>query len=310
MTVFILICIQLLFVPAVSPAVIGIIRKVKALLQNRRGAGIVQPYRDLWKLFHKDEVISKDTSWIFRCAPTIIFGVTLVIAAGIPVLSRQSTFAPVGDFLVFVYLMALATFFLALAGMDAASSFGGFGSSREMTFAALIEGGLVFCLLTVALVTGSGNIAGMAEAIGSVTPMQIIPIIVAWIGFLIALVAENARVPVDNPATHLELTMIHEAMILEYSGKRLALMEWASFNKLLIFIVVAVQLFLPWGIPVSTAPAVIAVAFAILIAKSLCIAIGIGVLESSIAKLRIFAVPSLLFTSFMLGVIAVVISIF
>lgn len=302
--------VQVVFVPAISPLMVGCIRKVKAMMQNRRGAGVLQPYRDLWKLFHKDEVISTDASWVFRFAPFLVFGVTLVIALGLPILTNVSVVAATGDFLLFVYLMALGTFFLALAGMDAASAFGGFGSSREMTFAALIEGGLVFCLLTVAMVTGSGTFSGMAAAVGSLTAVQIIPIIVAWAGFLIALIAENARVPVDNPATHLELTMVHEAMILEYSGKRLALMEWASFNKLLIFTLLAVQLFLPWGVGAITTSAALAMGALVVFGKCAAIAVGIGVLESSIAKLRIFAVPSLLFTSFMLGVIAVVISIF
>ncbi|MDO8509695.1 MAG: NADH-quinone oxidoreductase subunit H, partial [bacterium] len=223
--------IQLVLVPAISPLFIGIVRKIKARLQNRVGASIIQPYFDLRKLFNKNEVISEDASWIFRFAPYLIFAVTLIVGASIPLFTTILANTFLSDFLVIVYLIALSTFFLALAGIDVGSAFGGFGSSREMTVAALTEGGLIFSLLAVALAVHSTNLFTMAAAVSGLSLASIAPILLAFFAFLIALLAETARFPFDNPATHLELTMIHEAMILEYSGKRLALIEWAAANK-------------------------------------------------------------------------------
>lgn len=296
---------QLLFIPALSPLVIGVIRLVKARLQNRRGASILQPYREVLKLLHKDEVISADASWITRFAPYLVFVTTIVAAAGIPLVTTASVVHPLGDFLIFVYLGALGTFFLALVGMDAGGAFGGFGSSREMTISALAEGGLIVSLLAVAIVSGATNFADMVSTLGSLPVVDGAPLIIAAFAFLIALVAENARFPVDNPATHLELTMVHEAMILELSGKRLALVEWASANKLLLFCVLFVNLFIPWGVAQSLDLGVVIGSLALVLGKVLLLAVSIGVLESTIAKLRFFRVPDLLFTSLILGVIAI-----
>ncbi|MEK7122405.1 MAG: NADH-quinone oxidoreductase subunit H [Patescibacteria group bacterium] len=296
---------NILFVLLLSPLCIGLIRTIKARMQNRRGASVFQPYRNLVKLFHKDEVISEDASWIFRCAPFIIFSSTLVIATGIPIVfAFATTFAPAGDILVFIYLGALGAFFLALAGMDPGSAFGGTGSSREMTLAAVAEGGLLTTLLVPAFVAGSTQMTVIAATIAVLPIGAIIPLIVAFIGFFIVLLSENARYPFDNPATHLELTMVHEAMILEYSGKRLALMEWAAANKLCLFLIVAANLYVPsFGIQNSTL-----VVGALTLGKVLILAGVIALLESSIPKLRYFRLPDLLFTSFVLALIALVIS--
>lgn len=305
MTQLLLWTIQIVFIPAISPLIIGVIRKIKAKMQNRNGAGIFQPYRDVWKLFHKDEVISEDASWIFRVAPYIVFAATLVVGASIPIVSARFLDNILGDFLVVVYIMAVGTFFLALSGIDTGSAFGGFGSSREMTVAALAEGGMVFSFFVLALSAHTTNLFSIAQSVFTFPLLSFIPIMLAFIGFVIALLAENSRFPFDNPATHLELTMIHEAMILEYSGKRLALMEWASANKLLVFIVLGSNLFFPIGIASAEGAGAIMGSLAILAVKILFFCAFIAILESSIAKLRYFRLPDLLFTSFVLSAIAI-----
>lgn len=297
--------IQILLVPILSPLCVGIIRKAKAMLQNRRGANIFQPYKDVWKLFHKDEVISKDASWIFRWAPFAVFTVTLVAGASIPLFSSfiQNSFT--SDFLVVVYVLAIGTFFLAMSGIDTGSAFGGFGSSREMTVSALAEAGLILSLLTMAIGSGTTNLFGISGVNVIASNHSFFAVVLAFGGFFIALLAETARFPFDNPATHLELTMIHEAMILEYSGKRLALMEWASANRLLIFAALGANIFFPWGIAASFSVTALAIGMAAFIAKIIVFCLAIALLESSIAKLRFFRLPDLLFTSFILSAIAI-----
>lgn len=291
---------------AISPALIGAIRKYKALYQGRTGASIFQPYRNLRKLFSKDEVLPEDASWIFRVAPYIVFGTTLSVAAGVPLLVADNT-GTLGNIFVFIYTLALGTFFLALAGIDAGSSFGGFGSSREMTFSAIAEGVLLFSLLPLALLAHSTNMGDIASHIHTMPLAHLLPVAVAFIGFFIALLAENARIPIDNPATHLELTMVHEAMILEYSGKRLALMEWASALKLTVFTTLALTVFIPWGAFDTTDSFTLTsvlLATGILVGKFAIFALSIATIESVIAKLRIFRIPNLLFTAFIIGAVA------
>ncbi len=296
---------QIIMIPMLSPLGVGFIKKLKAKFQNRRGAGVFQPYRDLWKLFNKDEVISRDASWIFRRAPYIVFATTIVVGATVPLFAAFIGERLRSDMLVMVYTLAVGTFFLALAGMDTGSAFGGFGSSREMTIAALAEGGLVFALLTVALKSGTTDLFGIASGVFRALDYSFLPVIMAFSGFFVVLLAETARFPFDNPATHLELTMIHEAMILEYSGKRLALMEWASANKLLIFASLGANLFFPLGIAREATPTALAVGIITLIAKTGLIYMVIAVLESSIAKYRFFRLPDLLMLSFILGGVAI-----
>lgn len=297
--------IQLILIPVFSPLIIGITRKIKAKFQNRKGASIIQPYRDLRKLLNKDEVISRDASWIFRFAPYIIFAVTIIIGASIPLFTSIFFNNLLSDFLVIVYLIALGTFFLALSGMDVGSAFGGFGSSREMTIAALTEGGLIFSFLALAFAAHSSNLFSITEAVSSMSLFSFTPVILAFAGFVIAMLAETARFPFDNPATHLELTMIHEAMILEYSGKRLALMEWAAANKFLIFLSLGANLFFPWGLALSAGLVGILMALLIFSAKILILSLFVAILESSIAKFRFFRLPDLLLISFILSVIAI-----
>ncbi len=298
--------IQLILIPIMSPLIVGIIRKMKARLQSRVGASILQPYKDIWKLLHKDEVISEDASWIFRFAPYIIFSVTLVLGAIIPLFTTVFRGIIPSDLLVVIYMIALGTFFLALAGIDVGSAFGGFGSSREMTVAALTEGGLMFSLLALAFAAHSTNLFTIAATTSTLSFFSFAPMVLAFGGFLIALLAETGRFPFDNPATHLELTMIHEAMILEYSGKRLALIEWASANKLLIFMALGANLFFPWGMALSSNFMNLIISLVLFFVKVLVLCGGVAVLESSIAKARFFRLPDLLFTSFILSIIAII----
>ena len=304
MTLFMWI-LQALFIPVVSPLCIGVIKKVKAHLQNRQGASIFQPYRDLWKLFHKDEVISKDASWIFLFAPFIVFAVTVIIGLCIPLFSSFGQSSFFGDMLVIIYTLALATFFLALAGIDVGSAFGGFGSSREMTLSALAEGGFIFSLLTLSLIAGTTNVFGIASHASFLSGQYLIPVLLAFVGFFIVLLAETARFPFDNPATHLELTMIHEAMILEYSGKRLALMEWASSNKLVIFFVLGANLFFPVGLASDRHIGSLFLGMLLLLCKLLCFSLVIALIESSMAKFRFFRLPDLLLASFIFNAVAI-----
>lgn len=297
--------IQILFAPVVSPLCIGVIKKIKAKLQNRQGASIFQPYKDLWKLLHKDEIISRDASWIFRQAPFIVFAVTIFVGASIPLFASFFKNTLTGDLLVIIYTLAIGTFFLALAGMDTGSAFGGFGSSREMTVSALAEGGFIFSLLTLALIGGTTNLSTLSSTGIFSSTHSLMPAILAFAGFFIVLLAETARFPFDNPATHLELTMIHEAMILEYSGKRLALIEWAAANKFLIFMALGANLFFPWGLASVVGLTAILAALGIFILKVLLLSLFVAVLESSIAKFRFFRLPDLLFISFILSVIAI-----
>lgn len=304
MTIFLWI-IQILFVPALSPLFIGIIRKLKAKMQNRQGAGIFQPYQDLWKLLHKDEVISSDASWIFRYAPLIIFAVTVMIGASIPLFATFLDNALTGDLLMIVYGLALSTFFLALAGMDTGSAFGGFGSSREMTVSALAEGGLILSFFAMALIVGSTDPFTIASVGTLLTTRFFLPTLLAFIGFFIVLLAETGRFPFDNPATHLELTMIHEAMILEYSGKRLALMEWAAANKFFIFAALGANLFFPYGIAQGAGAGAIALGLIAILGKVLIICLIVGFIESVMAKFRFFRLPDLLLTSIILSAVAI-----
>ncbi|MBI2463604.1 NADH-quinone oxidoreductase subunit H [Candidatus Peregrinibacteria bacterium] len=296
---------QLVFVPALSPLCIGIIKKIKARFQNRQGATIFQPYKDIWKLMHKDEIISSDASWIFRFAPCIIFAATLVIGVSIPLFASflRNTFT--GDLLVVVYTLALGTFFLALAGMDTGSAFGGFGSSREMTVAALAEGGLILSLFTTALMSGTTNLFAISDAEILLATQFFLPSILAFAGFFIILLAETGRFPFDNPATHLELTMIHEAMILEYSGKRLALIEWAAANKFFIFAALGINLFFPYGIAQNAGVNAIFLGVIALLVKIFILCFIIAIIESTMAKFRFFRLPDLLVTSFILSAVAI-----
>ncbi len=297
---------QTVLVGAGAPFLVGLIRLVKARLQGRRGASPLQPYRDLRKLLAKEAVVSETTSWIFRATPFLLAATMLVIAVGIPLLVTRPAFAVIGNIVLVMYLLLLGTFFLALAGLDTGSAFGGMGASREVVVAALAEPTVVLAIFSLALHAGTTNLGGIVERLADARLLALDPgHLLAFVAFFVVMVAETGRLPVDNPATHLELTMIHEAMVLEYSGRYLALVEWAAGMKLFLFLALLGNLFIPWGVPTIGATPELLVAVAALAVKLVALAALVAVLESLVAKLRLFRVPELLSGSFVLALLSV-----
>jgi formate hydrogenlyase subunit 4 len=291
---------------ALAPGLVGLVRWVKARLQNRRGAPAWQPYRELAKLFQKEVVVSRNASWIFRAAPLVVFASTAAAAFLVPILAVPLPLDGVGDLLVVVYLLLLGTFFLSLAGLDPGSPFGGMGASREMTVAALAEPTVALAIFALALSAGSTNLGQIVARTVTTPGTAVTPgHLLAFGALFIVTLAETGRLPVDNPATHLELTMIHEAMVLEYSGRYLALVEWAAAIKLLIFFSLLGNLFMPWGVAVTLTVPALAVALACYMAKLALLGAAVAVLETRVAKLRLFRVPELLSVSFVLALLAV-----
>ena len=304
----ILVTVQTIVLLAVSPFIVGLIRKVKARLQLRRGASVFQPYADLAKLFRKQPVVSTTTSWIFTATPYIVFASTLAAGLLVPVFVSSTPLNFAGNIIALVYLLALGTFFLMLAGLDAGSAFGGMGSSREAIVASLTEPAMILSIFAIALTKGSTNLSTIVHKTalleGIVTDPS--PYLMALAALFIVAIAETGRVPVDNPATHLELTMIHEAMTLEYSGRYLALVEWAAGLKLLVFLTLIANVFAPWGIATSLEPAALSIGLASYLVKVLGLAVLIGVIESMFAKLRLFRVTDLLGVAFILALLGLV----
>lgn len=303
-----LVFMQLIMLLALSPFIVGVIRKVKARLQCRRGASLLQPYADLAKLFGKQPVVSSTTSWIFTAAPYIVFASTVTAGLLMPVFISHTPLNFAGNIIALVYVLALGTFFLILAGLDAGSAFGGMGSSREAIVATLAEPAMILSILAIALTAGSTNLSTIVHQSALLEGMVLAPPahLMALAAMFIVTLAETGRVPVDNPATHLELTMIHEAMLLEYSGRYLALMEWAAGIKLLVFLTLLVNVFAPWGIATSATPPALAAGVAVYVVKVTGLAVIIGVIESMFAKLRLFRVPELLGAAFILALLALV----
>ena len=296
---------QAAFILALAPLITGLIRKFKARMQSRRGPPIWQPYYDLAKLFRKNSVASKDASWVSAIAPYVCMAAMVIAALMVPVFITESL-GFLGDLIVVVYLFAMARLFMALAAMDAGSTFGGMGSSREMMISSIIEPAILLAIFTTALLTGTTNLGLISKELATSGADFVRPsLFLAFAAFFIATLAENARLPFDNPATHLELAMVHEGMLLEYSGKQLALMEWSSMTKLLLFMAIGWNAFLPWGIATSVEAGAIAIGILVFIAKVLLLVIAIALIESSIAKLRLFRLPNLLTVSFMLAFLAV-----
>jgi formate hydrogenlyase subunit 4 len=289
-----------------APGLVGFIRVVKARLQGRRGAPPWQPYYDLRKLFGKEAVVSRNASWLFRFAPYLIFATTVAVTMLVPLVAAPLPFDAVGDLLTVVYLMLLGTFFLALAGLDPGTAFGGMGASREMTVAAIAEPTIALAIFGLAVGAGSTNLGQIVAQTLSHPGAVINPgHLLGFAALFIVTLAETGRLPVDNPATHLELTMIHEAMTLEYSGRYLALIEWAAGLKLLIFFSLLSNLFLPWGVATALTPGALAIAVIALIAKLALLGLAVALIETRIAKLRLFRVPELLGVSFVLALLSV-----
>jgi formate hydrogenlyase subunit 4 len=297
--------VQMLLVLALAPLLTGIVRKVKARLTRRRGASVVQPYRDLRRLLAKEVALAPNASWLFRVAPYLIFALTWVAAALVPTFATGLIFSWSGDLIAITALLGTARFLLALAGMDIGTSFGGIGASREVMIASLAEPAMLMIAISLALVAGSTQLSAIAEFMLRFGSLRV-TLGMALVAVVIVAVAENGRIPVDNPATHLELTMVHEAMVLEYSGRHLAMIELGASLKLLLYVSAIACLFIPWGLAVDVDGIEgYAVGMAAYLGKLLVGAMALGVFETSIAKMRVFRVPNFLGAALMLGLLGV-----
>lgn len=298
--------VQMLAILAVAPLLAGVVRRVKARLQRRAGADVLQPYRDLRRLLNKEAVVADTASWLFRCAPYMIFAVTWVAAALVPTFAANLMFSWSGDLIAIIALLGTARFVLALAGMDAGTSFGGIGASREMMIASLAEPAMLMIVFCVALIAGSTQLSTIAAfMLGGQAGLRV-SLGLALIALLIVALAENGRIPVDNPATHLELTMVHEAMVLEYSGRHLAMVELAASLKLTLYIAVIACIFVPPGMAQDyTDASADLLGMLVWVVKMLAGAAALGVAETSVAKMRLFRVPDFLGAALMLGLLGV-----
>ena len=295
---------QMALVLLMATLLTGFVRKLKARLLRRRGPSVLQPYRDLARLLRKDAVVAENASWLFRAAPYLIFAATWVAAALVPTFATGLIFSWSADLIAIIALLASARFFLALAGMDIGTSFGGIGSSREMMIASLAEPAMLLIVFTLALVAGSTQLATIAVVFADPAVGLRVSLGLALVALVMVAIAENGRVPVDNPATHLELTMVHEAMVLEYSGRHLAMIELAAALKLLLYMSLIASLFVPWGLaPPGAAGSGYAIGLATWVAKLAVAGVLLAVFETSIAKMRVFRVPGFLGAALMLGLL-------
>src|SRR5665647_1417739 len=290
-----------------APLLMGWVNQCRAWLQNRSGAGLLQPYRMLFKLFHKDAVLADNASALFRSMPYILFSCMWLAATLVPMVATDLPLSAAVDVIALVGILALARVFLALAAMDIGTAFGSMGARREMLVSFLAEPALLMVFFTAASISASTSLVTIFETIARQGFFIHPSLAFAGVAFLMVLLAENARIPVDNPSTHLELTMIHEAMILEYSARHLALIEWASSLKLLVYMSIGFALFLPFGITEVGNWAALPLALAALVAKLAAAGFGLVLLETLSAKQRIFRVPEFLGTAFLLAVLAILI---
>jgi formate hydrogenlyase subunit 4 len=285
---------QGLLYAALAPLLVGWVRKVKAALQNRRGASLAQPYRDLRKLLGKEARVAHTASPLFQVAPYVVFATTWLAASAIPLVATGLPTAAIADMIVLVGLLGLGRFFLALAAMDVGTAFGGMGASREMLIAALAEPAMLMAVFTLAMSAHSTNLASVVDYHLASALVLRPSFLFALGGLLLVAIAETGRIPVDNPTTHLELTMIHEAMLLEYSGRHLALMEWAAQIKLLLYGTLIANTFFPWGIAQRLAPAALGVGLIAIVLKVMALAAALAVAETVLAKMRLFRAPAFL----------------
>ncbi len=289
---------------ALAPLLTGFVRKLKARLLRRRGASIIQPYRDFARLLRKEVVLAENASWLFRVTPYLIFAVIWVAASLVPTFATNLLFSWSADLIAIIALLGSARFFLALAGMDIGASFGGIGSSREMMIATLAEPAMLLVIFTVALVAGSTQLSTVATFMASADVGLRVSLAMALAALIIVAIAENARVPVDNPATHLELTMVHEAMVLEYSGRHLAMIELAAWLKLLLYVSLIACVFAPWKLAVAgDSPVFYLAGAAAYLAKLAAGGALLAVFETATAKMRVFRVPQFLGAALMLGLL-------
>jgi formate hydrogenlyase subunit 4 len=296
---------QMLLVLLVAPGLTGLVRKMKARLLRRRGPPLLQPYLDLVRLLRKDAVLAENASWLFRVVPYVTFAATWVAAALVPTFATGLMFSWSADLIAIIALLGSARFFLALAGLDVGTSFGGIGSSREVMIASLAEPAMLMIMFTLALIAGSTQLSTMAEFILSGQAGLRVSLGMALLALMMVAIAENARIPVDNPATHLELTMVHEAMVLEYSGRHLALIELTASLKLTLYLSLITCLFVPWGMAAPDADlTTLAIGAASYVGKLATAGFLLAVFETSIAKMRVFRVPEFLGAALMLGLLA------
>lgn len=290
-----------------APLVIGVTRQVRARLEGRVGGGVAQPWRDLRKQLRKQQINPDGTTVVFTAAPAVLAGTTLLIVAVLPLVATGSPLDPVADLFAVVGLLFVGTVALTLAGIDTGTSFGGMGASREITIAALVEPTILLAVFALSIPTGSSNLGAIvAHTLANPAQMVSLPGVLAFVALAVVIIAETGRLPVDNPATHLELTMVHEAMVLEYAGPRLAVVEWASGTRLTLLLALLGNLFIPWGIA-GPDPSALNVAVGILAVatKVAVLAILLAGAEVFLAKLRLFRVPELLAGSFLLALLAV-----
>lgn len=298
---------QLLLVVVFAPLLSGWVNQCQAWLQNRSGAGVLQPYRVLRKLFHKDVVIAHNASALFRVTPYIVFGCMWLAAAIIPIIAVDLPFSQAADVIALVGVFAVARVFLALAAMDIGTAFGSLGARREMLVSFLAEPALLMVLFTASMISHSTQLPRIVDALAHHQFVLYPSLAFAALAFVIVLLAENARIPVDNPSTHLELTMIHEAMVLEYSARHLALIEWAGSLKLFAYISIGIALFLPHGIAEAGHWGDLPFAIAALLGKLVLAGTALAVLETFLAKMRIFRAPEFLGMAFLLAVLGLLI---
>lgn len=292
---------QLVLVLALAPLLQGMIKGVKAACQNRRGPGLLQPWHDVLKLLRRESVVSEHASWVYHAAPYVYVGAYLAAAALVPTFFVRPPLEALGDAIVVVGLFALARFALALAAIDTASNFGGMGMSRELAFAALVEPALLLALFALAIPVGSTALADLAagQRLGA-------SLLLAFGALFVVAIAETGRIPIDNPDTHLELTMAHEGMILEYSGLPLGLIFWGAQVKQLVVLSLVAALTMPWGLAREPAPAAFVVGLAAYLAKIGLLGLALALVESSMPKLRVFRIPDLLGAASLLAGLAVV----
>jgi formate hydrogenlyase subunit 4 len=297
--------VEMLLVLGLAPLLTGFVRKVKARLLRRQGPPLLQPYLDLVRLMRKEVVLAESASWLFRVIPYIVFAGTWVAAALVPTFRSGLLFSWSADLIAIIALIGSARFFLALAGLDVGTAFGGIGSSREVMIASLAEPAMLMIVFTLALVAGSTQLSVMASFMASSYVGLRVSLALAVLALIMVAIAENARIPVDNPATHLELTMVHEAMVLEYSGRHLALIDLASELKLLLYVSLIGCLFTPWGISAAVeSPQSLIIGVVVYLAKLAAGGFLLAVFETSIAKMRVFRVPEFLGAALMLGLLA------
>lgn len=296
--------VQMLLVLLVAPFLTGLVRIVKARLLRRRGPSLLQPYRDVHRLLRKEVVLADSASWLFRVAPYLVFTAVWVAAALVPTFATGLLFSWSADMIAIVALLGTARFFLALAGLDVGTSFGGIGASREVMIASVAEPAMLMAVFTLSLLAGSTQLSSVANFMLSQDVGLRISLGLVFVALLIVAIAENARIPVDNPATHLELTMVHEAMVLEYSGRHLAMIEAAAFLKLVLYASLLACVFVPWGMAAAgDGPLAYLIGIAAYLLKLTAAGVALAVFETAIAKMRVFRVPEFLGVALMLGLL-------